>query len=143
MENKDLKEKVDEIIEEVKEEKDDLVEDLKEDLAELAEVAKKVGKKAKAVGATKGKAAAKKVKAGAEKVTKEIKDMFSNTEVKTVLQVSGKEINVEEVVDRVKDAYKAENPEGKDVKTLSLYVKPEDNAVYYVVNETAEGRIDL
>lgn len=143
MENKNLKETVDEVVEEVKEEKDDLVEDLKEDLAELAEVAKKVGKKAKEVGTTKGKAAAKKVKASAEKVTKELKDMFTNTEVKTVLQVSGKEINVEEVVDRVKDAYRAENPEGKEVKTLNLYVKPEDNAVYYVVNDSAAGRIDL
>ena len=117
--------------------------ELKEDLTEFAEAAKKVTKTATKASVTKGKQVAKKVKASAEKVTKEIKDMFSNTEVKTILQVSGQEIDVADVIEKVKDAYKIENPEGKDVKTLNLYVKPEDGAVYYVVNDVSAGKIDL
>lgn len=32
---------------------------------------------------------------------------------------------------------------GADIKTLALYVKPEDNAVYYVVNGESTGKIEL
>ena len=31
----------------------------------------------------------------------------------------------------------------KSVKTVEVYVKPEDNAAYYVVNSEVEDKIDL
>ena len=31
----------------------------------------------------------------------------------------------------------------KDINTLNLYVKPEENSVYYVVNETVSGKLTL
>ncbi|MGN0316606.1 MAG: DUF6465 family protein [Lachnospira sp.] len=41
---------------------------------------------------------------------------------------------VKMVMDQVKDI---------KVKSLKLYIKPEDNACYYVVNDTVEGKVDL
>ena len=32
---------------------------------------------------------------------------------------------------------------GVDIKTIKVYVKPEENAAYYVVNEDLGGKIDL
>lgn len=31
----------------------------------------------------------------------------------------------------------------KDLKTLNLYVKPEEDAAYYVINENVSGKIEL
>ena len=39
------------------------------------------------------------------------------------------------------EAVKAQVQE--EIKTLELYVKPEDNAVYYVVNGTVTGQIEF
>ena len=32
---------------------------------------------------------------------------------------------------------------GEEIQTLELYVKPEDQAVYYVVNGAGTGKVDL
>ena len=41
---------------------------------------------------------------------------------------------------QIKDELKAQKV---TVKELKLYVKPEDNACYYVANGEVEGRVDL
>ena len=58
--------------------------------------------------------------------------------VSLTLQYLGKELTQEAMVEAVKAQWT-----GADIKTLALYVKPEDNAVYYVVNGESTGKIEL
>lgn len=90
---------------------------------------------------TEKKAPAKKTvakKAPAKKTTakKEIK-------VSTIVQCFGKEVSEKDIIANVKKAWtKAGNKIG-DIKTIELYIKPEENAVYYVINTTESGAIAL
>ena len=55
--------------------------------------------------------------------------------IKCTIEFNNKNTVVRDLVDQIMDI------EGKDnVKTLDLYVQPENNIVYYVVNGTAEGK---
>lgn len=58
------------------------------------------------------------------------------TEVKLYVQYQGKQISQEEAVEAVKAAWN-----GEAIQTLELYVKPEDGAIYYVVNGTESGKV--
>ena len=55
----------------------------------------------------------------------------------------GKQINKDEVVKAVKKNWTDAGNKASDLKSLELYLKPEDNAVYYVINSTEEGSISL
>lgn len=85
-------------------------------------------------------AAEKKVPAKKETVKKE------TTEVKESLhiQFGGKAYSAEELVKSVKDIWKFDlNREEKDFKSVELYVKPEENTVYYVVNGDVMGNFGI
>lgn len=57
------------------------------------------------------------------------------------LQFGGMEFDIEEIRKAVVADCKAKNyPE---LKSLNIYVKPEDRAAYYVVNNTIADKIDL
>lgn len=116
--------------------------EIREELDELVTAAKKVGKTAKKVGTEKGKEVAKKVKKSATEIKNKVEDIFSETKVHTCLQLGSVELNVEDLVERVKDNYRLTSDD-KEVKELNLYIKPEDNAVYYVINGTSAGKVDI
>lgn len=56
------------------------------------------------------------------------------------VQFNGKELLVSDIVDRVKADYRAVSKQ--PMRSVNVYVKPEDNAAYYVINKV-EGKIDL
>ena len=60
------------------------------------------------------------------------------------LQYLGKEINKDDLVKQVKDIWTKElkNQVG-DMKSVTLYLKPEENKAYYVINEEVTGSIDM
>ena len=60
------------------------------------------------------------------------------------LQYLGKEINKEDLVKQVKDIWTKElkNKAG-DLKSVTLYLKPEENMAYYVINDDVTGSIAL
>lgn len=61
-----------------------------------------------------------------------------------VIQYYGKEVSQEEIIDKVNAAYSAETgKKATSIKVLNIYVKPEENAAYYVVDNKAAGRVDL
>ena len=60
------------------------------------------------------------------------------SQVSLTLQYMGKELSQEDMVAAVKAQWT-----GEEIKTLALYVKPEDQAVYYVVNGEGSGKVDL
>ena len=57
--------------------------------------------------------------------------------VNLTVQYLGKEMTQQAMVEAVKAQVQEE------IKTLELYVKPEDNAVYYVVNGSVTGQIEF
>lgn len=63
--------------------------------------------------------------------------------MKTVLNIQylGSEISDKEVIAKVKELWVNDGNKIKDIKTLNLYVKPEDMAVYYVINDTVSGKV--
>ena len=60
------------------------------------------------------------------------------------LQYLGKEINKDDLVKQVKDIWTNElkNKAG-DLKSVTLYLKPEENMAYYVINDDVTGSIAL
>ncbi len=59
------------------------------------------------------------------------------------LQFAGEEIAIEEVMDKARAAYVAEGHRASSIKSLRLYIKPEERKAYYVINEKAAGSIAL
>ena len=122
--------KHEEIIEDVK--------DVLEDVAEtVSDAAKPVVKKVKAAAKPVAKKA---VQAGSEAVEAVKKATPKKTEY--FVQFNGREINMEEIAAKAKAAFK-ENNKRTAVLSCRIYVKPEDNAAYYVINDTYFGRVEL
>lgn len=65
--------------------------------------------------------------------------------VETVLQFAGKEVTEQDVLKKVKEVWTKElKKKVGDMKSVNIYLKPEDFAAYYVVNNgEAEGKIEL
>ena len=143
--------------------KDTVVKDMKEAAEEVKEVAEKAidkvtesdGKettatinKVKETGAkTAAKTAsrAKKVRNNVEKAIKEkaaeIKASISYTQ-EVYVQYQGNESDLETVVQRIKEQYAAEGNK-EEIKSLNIYLKPEDASAYYVINGNNSGKVFL
>ena len=89
------------------------------------------------------KAAAKKTtKTAAKKETepKAAKTTKAAASQKIVLQLGGKgDLSMEDIINRVKDAYAAEGHSAASVKNIEVYIKPEENMAYYVIDGYASG----
>lgn len=86
------------------------------------------------------KAPAKKEEAPAEKA---VKKAPKKDTAKLFIEFGGNKFAADEIVEKCKAAYKADNSR-KQVRSIEVYVKPEDNKAYYVVNGKADGLyIDL
>ena len=80
-----------------------------------------------------------------EEVVQKAKKAAAKKEIKTSLYVQylGKEVAEKDMIASVKKAWtKAGNKVG-DIKTITLYVKPEESAVYYVINGTETGKVEF
>ena len=104
---------------------------------------KKEVKAAPAVKAAAKKPAAKKTaakKPAAKKAAKKPAKKVAKKTVapkKFVIQASGNEVSYDAVVKKVNKAYK------DSIKTLEIYVKPEENKAYYFINGKDDGSVDL
>ncbi|WP_051208713.1 DUF6465 family protein [Butyrivibrio sp. WCD3002] len=67
---------------------------------------------------------------------------MATSKIKIELQYADKNITQDELVERAKAACEADYGV-KGVKDMQLYVKPEENKAYYVVNNKMTGSIDL
>ena len=117
-------------VEEVKEVKAPVVE---EKAVETAPVVADVASEKKPAK----KAAAKKTTA----VKAETKTAPKKDEV--FVQFAGEEYSVEDVMDKAKAAYIAEGHRASAIKSVRLYIKPEERKAYYVINDKAAGSIEL
>ncbi len=63
--------------------------------------------------------------------------------VNTYVQYGGNEILTAELEKRVKELWKAEGRIIKDIESLDLYLKVEENTCYYVINGTYSGKLPM
>ena len=64
-------------------------------------------------------------------------------EEKILLQVYGKEVDVAYLRERAEDAFVQAGHKKSEIKDVKLYLKHEDMACYYVINENFAGRVSL
>ena len=70
------------------------------------------------------------------------KEKAKNLRPEIFVQYQGSEIGVDDVVEAVKNSFREEKKR-TPITSLKMYVKPEDRAVYYVINEKFEGKLEL
>ena len=97
-----------------------------------------------AEAAVKAEAKAEAPKAEAKKAEEPKKETVKKTpakrttakDIKTsvVVQFAGKEVTEKDLIAAVKKAYTKKGNKVGDIKTIEIYVKPEESAAYYVVN---------
>ncbi len=59
------------------------------------------------------------------------------------LQYAGKEFSSADLTAKVKEIWKEMGKKAADLKDIKVYVKPEENAAYYVINNEETGRFGL
>lgn len=59
------------------------------------------------------------------------------------LQFGSLEVTTKEVLDKAKQAYVAEGHRESSIKSIRLYLKPEESMAYYVINDKFAGGISL
>lgn len=63
--------------------------------------------------------------------------------VKAVVEYQGKQVEEKDIVAAVKKAWTRSGKRVGDIKNIDLYIKPEENAVYYVINESDAGVVEF
>lgn len=127
--------------------------------AEEKAPAKKTAAKKTAAKATSAKAAEKKttakaaeekpVKASAKKTApaktaSAEKSPISKIAVNLYIQSHGRELEQQDIIDKVKEDWAGKGNDIKKIKTLRAYIKPEEGKIYYVVNDIPDsGSIDF
>ena len=102
--------------------------------ASTAPVKKAEPKKAEPKKEEPKKAEAKKAPVKKAAVKKEIK-------VTAVVEYFGKQVEEKDIVANVKKAWTKSGRKIGDIKTMELYIKPEEDSVYYVINDTETGAV--
>ena len=64
-----------------------------------------------------------------------------NTQV--FVQYQNNEADVAKIEEKIKAQFAADGHRVGNIKKLSIYMKPEEYAAYYVINEKFFGRVDL
>ena len=72
----------------------------------------------------------------------ELKKAADNMKPEIILQYQNAEAAVEALVEAAKAQFKAAHKR-TPITSLKLYLKPEENAAYYVINEKDTGKVDM
>ena len=93
------------------------------------------------------KTAAKKTttrkKASAKKGAKRGPKPAAERTVELHVQFGGKEVSYTDLVNRIKEMWKEQGKRETSMKSLNIYVKPDEFKAYYVINEEITGEIDF
>ena len=115
--------------------------------AKAAEKAEEKVEKATAAPEKKAEAPAKEAKPAKKPGRKPAKEAKAAkkaaAEPKVYVQFGADESSVEAIVEKIKSDYVEQGHRASSIKDLRVYLKPEDGAAYYVINEKVAGRVDL
>ena len=115
-------------------------ENAKETVESVKELAKETTKKARSTAKKTADEAKKAAEAATRKAKQEVKKL---TLRETYIQFAGQEYKESEIMEKVEAAYRAEGHRVGAIKSVVLYIKPEDGAAYYVINEKNTGKVEL
>lgn len=76
------------------------------------------------------------------KAKRAVKKAAAPAKPEVYLQFADKEVDTKAVVDAARAAFKAEVGRVA-VKSCKVYLKPDESAAYYVINDDFTGKIDL
>lgn len=102
---------------------------------ETVKAVEKVKKEEKAPVKKQNKKTKKGAKRGPKPASERTVDLF--------VQYGDKEVSYTDLVNRIKDMWKAEGKRETSLKTLNIYVKPEEAKAYYVINDKITGDLDF
>lgn len=66
---------------------------------------------------------------------------FATAKKTVVIQYQGRERNEEHILQQIKKDILAKGVKDDEIEVLDIYVKPEENAIFYVVNKNIDGSI--
>ena len=78
----------------------------------------------------------------AKKTTAKKETAKTTVESNVFIQTSYCEIVANDVIEKALNAYKEEGNKTK-AKNINVYIKPEENAAYYVINDKIAGKVDI
>ena len=120
--------------------------DVAEAAAKKAEVveekAKEVAKATTKAVVEKAEPVVKKAATKAKAATK-VKKEKQPAKTEIIVQYQQNAANLGELEDKVKKQFVAEGHRAGCIKTLNIYVKPEEYKAYYVINDKVFGSVDL
>lgn len=114
--------------------------DVAEAAAKKAEV---VEEKAKEVAKATTKAVVEKAEPVVKKAATKAKKEKQPAKTEIIVQYQQNAANLGELEDKVKKQFVAEGHRAGCIKTLNIYVKPEEYKAYYVINDKFFGSVDL
>ena len=80
-------------------------------------------------------------KAEASKAREEEKRKADNLVPEVVIQYQDSEANVAALIDAAKEDFRTVKKRMR-ITDMKLYIKPEEHAAYYVINETFDGKVE-
>ena len=107
----------------------------------VKEEVKKTGGKKTAVNAP--EAVKEEVKKTGGKKTSAKKTVKKEVTQTVYVQYAGKNVAVEDMLPKIKKVWQKAGNKIRDIKDVKLYVKPEDNKVYFVVNDEFCDSVDF
>lgn len=92
---------------------------------------------------TPNKAAAPKKSAKKAPAKKKAAEKAAEKVEEVCVQFEGREVSVKDVVEKAKQDYIADGHRESSIKSVRVYIKPEDCKAYYVVNDKFAGEMPL
>lgn len=89
------------------------------------------------------KTAAKMTKEAGKTVKYAAETALNEVRPEIYVQYQSQECSMAAITKRAKESYIADGHKASDIRSLKIYLKPEERAAYYVVNEQYLGKVDL
>lgn len=67
----------------------------------------------------------------------------NNVDENVIIQYSGNEFITKEILAKVKKMWVNQGNDENSINIIDLYIKPEENTAYYVINKEFNGKVDL
>ncbi len=68
---------------------------------------------------------------------------FATAKKNIVIQFQGRERSQENILQQIRRDVYAKGVSDEEIDSVNIYIKPEEQAVYYVVNGEVEGKISF
>lgn len=68
---------------------------------------------------------------------------FATAKKNVTIQYQGRERSEEHILSLVKKDALSKGVKDDEIEVIDVYIKPEDQAVFYVINKQIEGRIEF